>query len=83
MAGDHKKKLAGRKKKRKSASSSVALLPDWKQGDWMPSTMTKEALAKVVADGLLPAEGWRIPGANESEPNLDLDERVPLIPHIE
>lgn len=86
MIGEKTREIEKKEKKRtkKGLSSSIAPpLPGWIQGDWLPSTVIKEQVLQLVADGLVPEEGWRLPAPGELEPVPHLDERVLLISHIE
>lgn len=66
-----------------TAASSSGASNDWKRWSWLPSTVTAESLKDFIADGLVLAIGWRIPGLDmESEPVPHYNERVVLIQFI-
>jgi hypothetical protein len=44
------------------------------QGDWLPSKVTKEQVLELVADGLVPEVGWRLPEPRDAEPTPHQDE---------
>lgn len=66
-----------------AASSSTALPPGWRAGNWVASTVTREMLAKYAAEGLFVEQGWRIPDAGEMEPNPRTGERALLTTHLD
>lgn len=66
-----------------AGTSSTALPPGWRDGDWVAWTVSREMLKKHADEGLLPKQGWRVPDAGEIEPHPRPSERVLLTTHLD
>lgn len=77
-----KKTTSKGKKTAKGSTSRSTLPPGWIQGDWIPSSVSREDLENLIIDGLLAEGSWRLP-EGESEPAPRDEERVLLMTHVE
>lgn len=83
MVKDNTLEMEKKKRAGKDSTASFAPPAGWIQRDWLPSRVTEQDLRGLAAEGLIPAEEWRLPGLNELEPALTPEERVLLISHID
>ena len=80
---EHAKKSTTKgKKSAKGATSRSALPPGWIQGDWIPLSISAEDLERLVANGLIAPESWRL-REGEFEPAPRDGEQVLLTTHVE
>lgn len=70
-----------KKRAKKGSSASYAPPTGWIQGDWLSSRVSEKAVRDLVANSLIPEDGWRLPDADELEPAPHPDEWVLLISH--
>lgn len=60
-------KTEKKKRVKKGSSASYAPPPDWIHDDWLSLKVTEKQVRDLVADGLVPEDGWRFPDDDESE----------------
>ncbi|KAI5000447.1 hypothetical protein ZWY2020_005036 [Hordeum vulgare] len=60
----------------------TAVPPGWIQGDFLPSTVTKEGVLDLVENGMVADNSWKLRG-DELEPAPREGERVLLLTHVE
>ncbi|MQL25226.1 hypothetical protein EI011_24365, partial [Escherichia coli] len=65
-------KVEARKKKGKAATPAQrrqrTLPAGWIQGDFLPSTVTKNDTLELVEQGMIENKSWRLPAEGETEP---------------